>query len=231
MRDTRIIIQSRMSSTRLPGKALLPVGDLPSTVLCAKRAGNTGLSVVVATSDDLSDDPLVQTAMKHGVAVSRGSLSNVLSRFAVAATDMPDDGIVVRLTADNLLPDGRFIQGFIDFFVQNRCVYLGPEPTLPYGLCGEVFTAGILREANDGALLPEETEHVTPWMRDRHLQLFAPPELRGDMSRLRVTTDTLDDYLKMFRVFSSVGDPVSADAWKLISLFETLQQSPARTIS
>ena len=59
----RVVIQSRLSSSRLPGKAMLTLAGMPAVVLAARRAGNTGLDVVVATSDQGDDDVL---AAAHG---------------------------------------------------------------------------------------------------------------------------------------------------------------------
>ena len=56
MSNPLIVIQARTSSARLPGKALLPIRGIATTVLAAKRAANQGHQVVVATSIDPSDD-------------------------------------------------------------------------------------------------------------------------------------------------------------------------------
>src|SRR5579864_8401602 len=92
------IIQARMSSIRLPGKALLPVAGYPSAVLAALRAGNLGDEVVVATSNHSSDDSLAAQLSSHNIRVFRGPLDDVLGRYYLAVATLPDDCIVVRLT-------------------------------------------------------------------------------------------------------------------------------------
>ena len=62
-----VLIQSRLSSSRLPGKALLPIGDYPMVVLAAKRAANTGLDVRVLTSLDSSDDVICDNLKRHEI--------------------------------------------------------------------------------------------------------------------------------------------------------------------
>ncbi|WP_424604004.1 cytidylyltransferase domain-containing protein, partial [Acinetobacter baumannii] len=53
-----VVLQARTNSSRLPGKVLLHLAGMPVVVLAAKRAGNTGRQVIVATSDERTDDAL-----------------------------------------------------------------------------------------------------------------------------------------------------------------------------
>ena len=55
-RKIMVVIQSRLASTRLPDKALLPLRGISSVLLCACRAANNGLNVAVATSDEEVDN-------------------------------------------------------------------------------------------------------------------------------------------------------------------------------
>src|SRR5690349_24219800 len=102
----RVVMQARTSSSRLPGKAMLPIAGVPMVVLAARRAGNQGHQVVVATSDESSDDDLADLCESDGLAVVRGPLDDVLGRFVIASEDLDDADVIVRLTADNVVPDG-----------------------------------------------------------------------------------------------------------------------------
>ena len=64
---------------------------------------------MLATSDRPSDDPLAAAAVAAGVPVFRGSEQDVLGRFIAATQGLPDAAIIVRLTADNVFPDGDFV--------------------------------------------------------------------------------------------------------------------------
>ena len=81
MKNVLAILQSRTDSSRLPGKALLPIANMPSAVLAAKRAENQGHDVVLATSDQASDEILARTAASADIKVFRGSRDNVRARF------------------------------------------------------------------------------------------------------------------------------------------------------
>lgn len=223
----RVIIQSRLSSSRLPGKALLPVAELPSVVLCALRASNQGADVWVATSFDPSDDPLVDVLQNAGLKYLRGPLTDVLSRFVLATRDLADDSLVVRLTADNIFPDGHFIEELVEQLPQGAN-YLGtcsPLDGLPYGLSGEVFTVKALREADQNGKTAYEREHVTPWIKKEYgLNSFVPRDKLGNLSHLRCTLDTFTDYLRLNKVFAQIQqDPVNV-SW--VSLSKKLQELP-----
>jgi len=227
------VIQARVASSRLPGKVLLPIRGHPVAVLAARRAANLGLRVLVATSDHGTDDLLVAILREHGLPVVRGPLQDVLKRFVIATEDLPESAIVVRLTADNLFPDGAFIGELADELQRTGRAYLGsgsPADGLPYGLSAEAFTVYALREANRQAATDFDHEHVTPWLRRQHPgTAFRPKKLRHDFGYLRCTMDCIDDYERVARVFSTVKDPVAAPWIALCQALERHLPSPQIT--
>src|ERR1700732_1547222 len=132
---TVVILQARTTSTRLRGKALLPVAGYPSAVLATLRAGNRGDETLAATSDDSSDDELARQFLSSGIRVFRGPLDDVLARYYFAAKDLPDDCTVIRLPGDNLVPDGAFVADLASAFADGTCEYLAAPPH-PCGLGG-----------------------------------------------------------------------------------------------
>lgn len=212
----RVIIQSRLSSTRLPAKGLLPIAGMPSVVLCALRAANRGHDVLVATSIEASDDITAEVLREEGIRYIRGSLNNVLDRFCHAAQDLMDDDIVVRLTADNLFPDGEFIEELINQFISENLKYLGtqsPLDGLPYGLSAEIFNVGTLRHANKLATSSFDREHVTPWIKRMYgSSIFKVTINLENIARLRCTMDSFQDYLRMLKVFNLVENPIT-ESW------------------
>lgn len=212
----QVVLQSRLSSSRLPGKALLSVSGRPMVVLAAQRAGNAGHPVLVATSDQPEDDVIVLACSAAGVEVVRGPLDDPLARFVVAARGLEDDAVVVRLTADNVVPDGDVVDQLVAALQASGQRYArlgGDDPALPYGVAAEAFTAGLLREADAAAARPFEREHVTPWMREREGDLRTSLTGVGDWSGLRCTVDTFDDFVAVARTFADLDDPVGTD-WR-----------------
>ncbi len=100
------IVQARMASTRLPNKVMMRVGGIPLIeLLLARLAKSTQLDqIVLATSVDRSNDPLVEHVQKLGFQCVRGDESDVLARFVAAAREVQAD-IVVRITGDCPLID------------------------------------------------------------------------------------------------------------------------------
>lgn len=212
-RRIRIVLQARMTSSRLAAKALLPVGGLPLSVLCAKRLASTGHEVVLATSVESTDDLLAATAGEAGVSVFRGSLVDVQQRFLDCVADLGDADLVVRATADNPVPDGQFVDELLVARAAADVDYLGtasPADGLPYGLSAEVFTAGALRLAARGERSPEAREHVTVDLRRAAGERGVVRRgwlLAKECAHLRVTIDTLEDYLAMAALFRTTACP------------------------
>jgi spore coat polysaccharide biosynthesis protein SpsF (cytidylyltransferase family)/aryl-alcohol dehydrogenase-like predicted oxidoreductase len=211
--STTVVIQSRLASKRLPAKALLPIAGIPAVVLCAKRAANSGLRVIVATSDSSPDDSIVEVLKAAGVECVRGSHLDVLLRFAQATSEIPEAELVVRLTADNVFPDGAFVEAVVSQFDRGKVDYLGcssPHDGLPYGMSAEAFSVKALRRAAREARDQFDREHVTPWIKRfctarRYLHAGG----QAHWSRLRCTLDTIEDYEVLSHVFSGIRDPVS----------------------
>lgn len=226
MPKVRIVIQSRLSSSRLPAKALLPVAGMPAVVLCALRAANTGLETVVATSVDASDDLIVEALNKAGVSYFRGPLDDVLGRYELATQDLEPGSLVVRMTADNLLPDGALVREMVDTLLEKGLQYLGSNDSrLPYGLAAEVFTVDVLREACCKASKAYDREHVTPWIIAQYnLGVFKAKQLNRDLGHLKCTMDTLEDYLRVVKVFKDIPDPVNASWVDLVQKLAVLEE-------
>lgn len=228
MDKVRIIIQARLSSTRLPAKSLLPVAGYPLVVLSALRAGNTGLPVVLATSLESSDDPLEAMAKAHGIAVFRGSLKNVYHRFLEATRDLSDDDWIVRLTGDNLFPDGPFIEKLLKAAQSSGVAYMGtssPRDGLPYGLSAEVFRAAALRSVS-GAMNAFDEEHVTPAIKRQFGCAIFRPLADQDFSALRCTVDSFPDYLRILKIFSEEQNSVKVSWMDLCEKLKNLPESP-----
>ena len=220
MQGVLVIVQARMTSSRLPGKVMMTIGGLPLVELAARRAGNTGLPVCVATSVHEADGIVFRHISNFGGKCVRGSLDDVRSRFLLAAQDLQDSDIVVRLTADNVFPDGAFVEELVDNLEQSDSDYLGscsPVDGLPYGLSAEAFRIGALRGQTAADLGSDDREHVTPSLRaGSDGRVFRPSSAEGDKSALRCTVDCLDDYVRVASLFRHDEDPVAVRWQELV---------------
>lgn len=225
----RVVLQARSGSSRLPAKMLLPLSDMPMAVLCAKRVGTVFDDLLVATSDHPSDNALAEILLQNDIQCVRGDLNDVLSRFVMACEDMDDNDMVVRLTGDNPFVDGDFANDVVCAHVQANVNYtrtLSPQDNLPYGVSAEVIRVGLLRDLNKQQLTPYEREHVTikPTL-EGDFHLFENNDGR-DLSRLRLTVDTFDDYLRAWEAFKHAGrwDAPWKDMVEIVTQNENLPQ-------
>ena len=204
------ILQARMSSTRLPGKVLMPLAGAPMIVRQIERVARSRRidRLVVATSLNPADDAIETVVRREGIAVHRGPLDDVLARFIGALDTFGPADQVVRLTADCPLADWTVIDATIDTLTGTGADYASntpPHRTFPKGLDVEVMTAGTLRLAAAEAATPEEHEHVTwgIWNRpDRFRLAFHSQTL--DEGEVRWTVDRPDDHTFMAAVYGAL---------------------------
>ncbi len=162
---TVAIIQARMSSSRFPGKHLAPLAGKPMIlhVIRACLKAHKIDHVVVAMSDQMSDDPLYQYVKHHApVSFYRGSLSNPLERTYEAARQLQAE-VVVRITADCPLVDYRVIDRVVAALGDRDFRYFGVTNS-PDGTDAEAFTFEALESAQNGASTAER-EHTTTCIR------------------------------------------------------------------
>ncbi len=206
-----IVLQARMDSSRLPGKAMLPIGDRPLVAHCLRRLVAAGVArVVLATTDRAQDDPLADVAAQLGVAVFRGEVDDVLARM-LGAADAFDLDPVVRATGDNPAVDIQAPGRVLEALRAARADYV-VEQGLPYGTAVEAVTRDALRAAAREASAADDREHVTTWVK-RQTDRFriVCPEAPAPLRRpdLRLTVDLPDDlaYVRTLFARSGVDEP------------------------
>src|SRR6185437_3884654 len=147
---TLAIVQARMGSTRFPDKVMRRLDGVPLIELLLGRLSATREvdAIVLATSVDPRNDPLVLHVQGLGYGVYRGSEQDVLDRFYQAAHRNGAD-IVVRITGDCPLVDATLVDVIIRAFKDGDVDYAcnTEPPTYPDGLDTEVFTFAALQRA------------------------------------------------------------------------------------
>jgi spore coat polysaccharide biosynthesis protein SpsF len=164
------IVQARMGSSRLPGKVLAPVLGRPLLDLMLERLRGTRSldELVVATTREARDDPIVAVAEAAGARTFRGDEADVLGRYHEAAARV-DAAVVVRLTADCPIVAPDVIDRVVGAYAERddgvELVTNAPPRgrSYPDGMDVEVFSRDALERAHAHADAPGEREHVTPW--------------------------------------------------------------------
>jgi spore coat polysaccharide biosynthesis protein SpsF len=208
--STAIIVQARMTSTRLPGKVLLPILSRPMLSYQLERLRHVSQAdrIVIATTTNATDDPIVDFCATEGVDCTRGSEQDVLSRYFEAANRFAAD-TVVRVTSDCPLIDPQLVDSAISAYRDEAggCDYVSNmiEPSWPYGMAVEVFSARALAEAHAEATEEAEREHVTPfiyWRPGRYR--LKSLSMQPDLSQHRWTVDTPEDFELVRRILESL---------------------------
>lgn len=166
------LVQARMGSTRLPNKVMKQIAGVPMIELLLSRLSRAVEvdQIVVATSVDVRNQPLVELIGKLGYACEQGSENDVLDRYVKAARAHQAD-IVVRITGDCPLVDPELVDECIRRFKESDSDYLcnNYPPTYPDGLDIEIFTFKALEKASKEARNIFDREHVTPYLRESGL--------------------------------------------------------------
>lgn len=203
------LIQARMTSTRLPGKVMMPIlGEpmLARQIERVRRARSIG-RLAVATSEQVSDDPLAVLCEELGLACYRGPLDDVLGRFAGALTAFGPAEHVVRLTGDCPLADPAVIDAVIGRHLEAGADYTNNtlRLTFPKGQDVEVVRASLLGLAAAETADPYDREHVTPFFY-RRPDRFRLAWLERDppLGELRWTVDTPEDFAFVTRVYQAL---------------------------
>ncbi len=205
-----MIIQARMTSTRLPGKVLKEVLGRPLLDYQIERLRRVKAAdgVVVATTANETDGPIVELCSRLSVPVFRGSEDDVLSRYYFAAREHGAEA-VVRLTSDCPLIDPAVVDRVIGFYIERRpdfdyvsnCL----QRTYPRGMDTEVFSFKALEQAFNEAVERHDREHVTPFIYSRPDRFALANVAYGkDESRHRWTVDTPEDFELIRRVIETL---------------------------
>lgn len=214
---TVAIIQARMGSTRLPGKALLDIGDKPMLARVVDRCRRAERldQVIVATTTDAADDPIVAMCSERGYPCFRGSPQDLLDRYYQAAKRYQAD-VIVRITSDCPLIDPQVIDEVVTAFFGGRskprwdfAANRLPPPwkrTYPIGLDVEVCTFQALERAWREARLPHQREHVMPFIYEEEGRFRVRVlEHDPDYGALRWTVDTPQDLELLRQIYARFG--------------------------
>lgn len=202
---TAVIVQARMSSSRLPGKVLLDLGDKPvldRVITRCRLIGGVDV-VCIAVPEARDSDPVADLALACGAAVHRGPELDVLERYRGAAEALGAD-YVMRVTSDCPLIDPEICRQVLALVQSSGVDYAcnNMPRSFPHGLDCEAFTRAALERCGDAARAPSEREHVTPWLRnDGGVRRTALPGPGGEAAQQRWTLDYPEDYEFLQTVF------------------------------
>jgi spore coat polysaccharide biosynthesis protein SpsF len=210
-----------MSSSRLPGKSMLLLADKPLVyrmVERLKKCKNID-EIVIATSDQPEDKVIVELAKELEVSCFQGDLLDVRDRYLKAAEKFRAD-YVLRIPADNPLPDANEIDNLIEFHLENNpygfSSNLAQVNNSGYldGVGAEIFSTKLLQESVARSSSDTAKEHVHRNFFDYSTQTpvdpswcpIASPKAPAELQRPDIILDvnTIDDYTKIKRIYDNL---------------------------
>ena len=223
-------IEARMTSSRLPGKVLLKVTGKPILGHMIERLQRVPSldEIVVATTVNATDDPVVALAEDMGVGHFRGSEDDVLLRVLDAARAHSAD-VIVETTGDCPLIDPGLVEICIQGYLEAGVDYLANTltRTYPRGMDTQVFSTDVLADVASRTDDPEDHEHVSIYIYN-HPKIYSlknmpgPPELSDP--NLGLTLDTPEDFELIRRIFEALY-PANPN-FSLADIFEVLKSQP-----
>lgn len=214
---TGLVVQVRLGSTRLPGKALLPLGGATMTDQVLARLALVPSAVHVLATDEASAEALGPVAARRGFELLVGPAEDVLARYCLAIRRF-GMARVIRATGDNPLVNHELARGLLEW--AGAQALEGRDPPdyaafagLPLGMGVELVSSSALLRAEAEASAADEREHVCPYLY-RHPTLFAiaRPEAPAAWAfpEGRVTVDTPGDYERVLGIYGALysGSPI-----------------------
>lgn len=228
-----IVILCRFDSKRLPGKILHDINGRPiiGHIIERIRYGASNRSIVVATSNESSDDPIAAYCKRAGLTCFRGSLDDVAGRFLQCMESNGWD-FGVRINGDNLFIDPQTLNAMLAIADTDHFDFVTNVPgrTFPYGMSVEIVRKSFYRDAMMGVSDQRHREHVTSYLYDKPdlgrryiFQNQICPEAAG----LPLAIDTPDDVIRARQIIDRGGPNPASLTLKKIHDFATRVSKPS----
>ena len=206
-----VIVQCRLSSSRLPAKALKLLGEKPVLAWVLNAMKKVKADKYYVATDEASFSALEPICRKNGFECFAGELDDVLKRFCDLIKKIKVDTII-RATADNPFLFYEAAQASLDEFEEKK---KGRHPVdyltftgLPHGSGVEIINAKALLKAAEETDNPYDHEHVGPALynhKENYKCEFIKAPFRFYNPELRTTIDTFSDYLRALTIVNYLG--------------------------
>lgn len=232
MKENHIVasIEARMTSSRLPGKVLMDsIEGISMLEFMINRVRKSKLinKIIVATTTNTNDEPIVDLCRKLKINYFRGSEEDVLLRVLNAHKKFNSD-IIVELTGDCPLIDPLIIDKIISIYLNNQYDYVSNSHirSYPDGFDVQVFSTKLLDYVSGKTKLPYDRENVSSYFyRTNEFKIF------GDIATkelfwpdLRVTLDDKGDYLLIKNIINNLN-PTHGNSFRAIDVINYLKKN------
>ncbi len=219
-------IEARMGSSRLPGKTLKTVYNnitLLECVVSRFKMARSVNDVMVVTTTEKKDDPIVELCIAKNINYSRGSEEDVLDRVASALVAVHAD-VVVQMGADSPYLDYQLVDQLVGIYLQGNYDYVcnDMELTYPLGIYAHIVSAKKLIELNKRTdISKHDREDVVRYIFE-HPEMYRIFNLKATeeffQPTLRLTVDYPEDFRLAQTLYSHFkGSFTTSDIIKLHS--------------
>jgi spore coat polysaccharide biosynthesis protein SpsF len=204
-----LIIQARMGSSRLPGKVMKRINDIPLLQILYDRILNSSFTdkIIIATTTNKEDDIIIDFCDDNNIDFYRGSDWDVLDRFyqtAISQEIKPKN--IIRICADNPLLSYKVIDFVIENYIKSGKDYFSNsnhEPNyLEDGFDVEVFSYKALANAWKNAKLTSEREHICPYIKKN---FSCGWEKAHDNYNFKLSVDNKNDFEIVTQIFNELN--------------------------
>lgn len=229
-----VIVQTRMTSTRLPGKVLkdLSEGETVLDVLIERlKLSKLTDIIIIATTPNKKNQAIIDNAESHSVSWFIGDEENVLERYYLAAKKYKLD-VIVRITSDCPFNDPRILDEMIEFFLNNEYDYIkNIDENLDYirGFEIEIFTFEVLERVYALAELKPDKEHVTYYIYthpEKFKILKYECEILNRYTDLRLTIDVFEDLQLCREVYKRLKEENKGIDFSISDIIDIIDRNP-----
>ena len=217
-----IFISVRNSSTRLPNKAILDIGNKPTIQYLIEniKKSKSADKVILCTSVESDDDVLCNIATGCGIEYFRGSLDDKLDRW-LSACEKYDVDFFVNVDGDDLFFDVDLADKVIEQYKEEPCDFIDG-----HGLYNDVYgiKSSALKKVCD-IKDSDSTEYIRLYFTEtnmfdvRKIKDIEDKYIKGNV---RMTLDYQED----LEFFSKVIDGVLPKELSLDNVLEFIYNNP-----
>lgn len=204
------IIFFRMNSSRLPGKPLLKFADKTLIEIIYDRVLKVIEldEIIIATSEEASDDIIEELCKKLKIKIYRGSLNNVADR-ALNCALLYEMDYFVRICGDRPFFDYELISKQlkkVNNFHYDIVTNCFPR-TYPKGMDSEIISTKLLKDNIKYFNKKEDNEHLTRYFYNNHnkFKIFNYKiNSNDDLSNYSLAIDNAYDYEKTIFLLNEI---------------------------
>ncbi len=208
-----IILKANSKFEKLPFASLSCISGIPLIVICAKRLANTGLDVVVATSNLNNHDELVNVLKKFKLQYFRATSKNVLKEFLRLKKNYHKDDIIIKASLENIFNDGYLAKKMVDILKKKKISYFNfsDQHNTPKGFGLEIFRIKKIFNLDKKIYYKNHGE--------KDLLLLDEYKFKKNYKKLRINLENIEDFIKIKKFLEKENNFFKIDSLSLLRKF------------